>query len=293
MTYPNYFLLLVLVAFACNTTPAKQDAGSIKPEAFLADIVADNQMVHAGVFTPDMQDYYFTLSDVEFGSFTVMHSRQLVSGWSRPDTAFFNSEYFEHGVHFTRDNRWLYFCSTRPLDTDTLADTWHIWRCRKSDETWSDPEYVHIPGLGHKLVSHPSMTNEGRLYFHSGNTDYSDLALYFADQHLGQFKQPKKVTFPNDMNQNTITPFVAPDESYLLFAKIADGKEELFISYKEDGLWNQPIRLNDVINTNNRGNPFVTPDNQYLYYATGELSAYGLPFNWRIQKVSIEAITGH
>lgn len=283
------FFSLLLVLIGCQTKAPKSEPQT-KPEAFLPEFIPENQIAHAGVFSTDQKEYYYTLSDIEFSTFTVMRARKAYGHWTDPDTAFFNTEYNEHGVHFAPDGRTLYFSSTRPVGSDTIPDTWHIWYCKRVDGTWSIPEFINIPELNQKLVSHPASTRSGRLYFHVAHTDYSNLNLYFVDQKDGQYTPPKQVDLPGDFNRNCFTPFVSPDESYLMFAKIVEYKEELFISYRENGAWGECIRLADKINTNNLGNPYVTPDGAYLYYASGEKSAYGLPYNWVIRKIPTEAM---
>ena len=279
------FLLLVL-AVACKSPTRNSDEVITKTELFLPELIPQGLLAHAGVFSSDQKEYYFTVSDVDFGVFTVMYAQQSGDVWSNPDTAFFNSQFLEHGVHFSPDGQWLYFSSTRTSDYDTVADTWHIWRSKRTGNSWSDPEFVDLPGFGQKLTSHPSLTKDGRLYFHAGNADYSNLSLYFADQINGQFLEPVKVSIPDNMNTNTLTPFISPDETFLLFSKIIDGNEFLFRCNRKNNTWGQAIKLNIDHNSDNLSNPFVTPDGQKLLYASGEISANGLPSNWVIKQVS-------
>lgn len=283
-------ILLFILATACNSAPGNKEMTSAKPESFLAHMIPENLLAHAGVFSNDQSDYYFTLSDAEFKSFTIMHSKWVEDRWSAPDTAFFNSDFLEHGVHFSPDNQWLYFSSTRPVGIDSIPNTWHIWRCPKTESSWGTPEYVPIPGLSQKLISHPSTDKNGRIYFHSGNTDYSELALYFADQTDGKFETAKRLYFSGVPNQNCITPFISPDGSYLLFAQIVENGYELNISYPENESWYDPIKLNDAVNAENLGNPYVTPDGKYLYYACGDRSANGIPAKWIIKKIETATI---
>lgn len=286
----QYYLFLLLGIIACQNKSHQTQSDAVEPEVFLSEFIPENQIAHAGVFSFDQNDYYYTLSDIEYGTFTIMSTSKKDEQWTKPDTAFFNTEYNEHGVHFTPDGRELYFSSTRPVGSDTIPDTWHIWHCERIDASWSTPEFVNIPHLSQKLVSHPSSTQSGRLYFHVANTDYSNLTIYFADKSGEQFLEAQRLNLPSDFNYNCLTPFISPDESYLIFAKIVENKEELFISYRENRAWGECIRLADKINTNNLGNPYVTADGAYLYYASGEKSAYGLPYNWVIRKIPTNAL---
>jgi hypothetical protein len=260
------------------------------PILFKPELVPDKLLAHAGVFTPDMNEYYYTLSNASFSQFTVMYISKLGDRWSAPQEAFFNSSYLEHGVHFTEDGLWVYFSSTRPIGKEGRSSTWHIWRSKKVNNCWSEPEWVNIPGMDGNLTSHPSLTRAGHMYFHKANPNYTNFALYITKSEGGVFQEAKKVIFPDGENENTMTPFVSQDESYILYTKIVNGHEEIYISYREDGAWLAPQRLNNPINTNSLGNPYITPDERYMFYASGQVPSNASPSDWVIKWVSTQNI---
>jgi len=288
-------LLFLTAIVGCNTTmkmntEQEQYLGEYPPVdipvLFKPELIPDKHLAHAGVFTANMNEYYYTLSNASFSEFTVMYIRRSGDQWSSPKKAFFNSSYLEHGVHFTEDGQWVYFSSTRPIEKEGGSSTWHIWRSKKIENGWSEPKWVEIPGLEGKSVSHPSIARSGRLYFHSYNSDFSDMALFVSDPFDGGFQKAKKLVLPEGENHNTLTPFVAPDESYLLFEKKFDDFFEIYISYRDNEEWQLPKRLSDNINTENLGNPYITPNGQYLFYASGQWSNASPAHRWLIKWVS-------
>jgi len=292
-------LLLLTAVIGCNATmkmntEQKQYLGERPPNnapvLFKPALIPDKQLAHAGIFTPDMNEYYYTLSNASFSQFTVMYIRRSGDQWTEPKEAFFNSSYLEHGVHFTEDGQWVYFSSTRPIEQENSANNWHIWRSKKEKNGWSKAQWVNIPGMKGKSSSHPSLTRSGRMYFHSYSPDFSDTALFVTEPLKGVFQKAKKVLFPEDVNQNTFTPFIAPDESYLLFEKKLDDLIEIYISYLDNGVWQLPKKLPKSINTKNLGNPYVTTDGQYLFYASGQWLGDGLPREWVIKWVSTKTV---
>ena len=170
------------------------------------------------------------------------------------------------------------------------ASNWHIWRSKKIQNGWGEAEWVNIPGMDGKSSSHPSLTRSGRMYFHSYNPDFSDMALFVTEPVEGVFQHAKKVMLPGDTNQNTLTPFVAPDESYLLFEKMFDDFIEIYISYRDNNSWQVPKRLADNINTKNLGNPYVSPDGKYLFYASGHWPKDAPPSDWVIKWISTKDV---
>ena len=272
----------------CKSNPNSNKANS--SERFLEEYIPSDMLGHAGVFSPNGQKYYLTLSDKSFQNFDVWVSSYQNGNWSTPIPAFFNSEYDEHGVGFSTDGATIYFSSTRPTNQIGIADTWHIWTSHKTAEGWSEPEFVHIPTFEQKLISHPTLTTNNRMYFHSGNTDYSELGLYYSDWSDNEWQTPEKVKFGQEPSDLCITPFVSPDESYLLFGKIENEKEVLYLSYRSNDEWLKPQPLNDSINLNNKSNPFVNYHDSRLYYAVGTFTENGMPSYWLINRIDLNAV---
>ena len=292
-------VLFLTTIIGCNTTMKMNTEQELylaeypptdTPVLFKPTLIPDKQLAHAGVFTPDMNEYYYTLSNASFSEFTVMYIRNIGDKWTAPKEAFFNSSYLEHGVHFTEDGQWVYFSSTRPVSKEENSSNWHIWRSKKLKNGWGEAQRINIPGMEGKSISHPSLTRSGRMYFHSYNPDFSDMALFVTDPQEGVFQKAKKIVFAEGENNNTLTPFVAPDESYLLFENKFDDFFEIYISYRDNGEWQRPKRLADNINTKNLGNPYITPDGQYLFYASGQWSQNTPANDWVIKWVSTKDV---
>ncbi|WP_420580410.1 TolB family protein [Reichenbachiella sp.] len=277
-----YFYLTILL-LSCGTEPKQQ--ASFEPEAFLSEFVSAGQLAHGGILSPDGLQYYVTLSDSNFQHFNVVMSENKNGKWGVPKPVSFNSSHDEHGVNFSPDQQYIYFSSTRPVPKDSLSNSWQIWRCQKTPDGWGEPEWVILPSMSGQLVSHPSLTETGRIYFHAGKKDYSQLSIYYANQHNGKFSAPKKVTFNTILEGLQITPYVAADESFLIFGQLANGKEELYVSKNINGEWQTPIRLNDKINHDCKANPFISTDAKFLYYASGKFDDHGIPKNWIIKRV--------
>jgi len=296
---PTLGLILLAITLGCTT---RVEEGP-KPELYLGEqspmdtpllfkpeIIPEGQLAHAGVFTPDMEEYYCSLSDATFDQFTVVSIRRSGEGWTAPEEAFFNSPRKEHGVHFTIDGQWVYFSSTRPVGNPEAQEFWRIWRSHKTPDGWSEPEPVEIPGMEGRTYSHPSVTRSGRIYFHSYNPDFSDMALFVTEPTEGGFRRAEKVALPGAENVNTLTPYVAPDESYLLYTRRYDGYYTTYITHRFQDGWQVPKSLGEAVNTDNLGNPFVTPDGRYLFFAAGPWSEDVPPRDWVVKWVSTAGI---
>lgn len=85
----------------------------------------------------------------------------------------------------------------------------------------------------------------------------------------GKYEQPK--TLDIDIGQWNAHPFIAPDESYLIWddqRKSGHGKADLYISFRlKDGTWSNSINLGDKINTEySEAYGSVSPDGKYFFF---------------------------
>ena len=218
-------LLFTIVFLSCKNktdnarmTFLTKEVPDTIPIEFKQDIIPQNKLIHKGIFSPDLQEYYYTISDRNFEKFQVLMIKKNNGNWSESKKAFFNSKYNEHGMSFSPDGNTLYFSSTRPVDIDGVLPTWHIWKSDKINGEWTEPIFIDIPNLRNKLVSHPSVTNSGTLYFHSSNLDYSEMDIYCSKKVNGIFKDAEKISM--NLKTGKCTPYVSPKEDYLIYASI-------------------------------------------------------------------------
>ncbi len=262
----------------------KEVVPGTRPVVFKKDLVPSDKLIHRGIFNPDLNEYYFTLSDSNFRNFDIFFISELDGDWSKPEKAFFNSKYDDHGMSFSPNGEEIYFSSTRPVNQSDIADTWHIWRCKNINGKWTSPSYVDIPNLRHKLVSHPSITKSGTLYFHSSNLDYSGMDIYYSHQTGNKFSPAGKLQLPMDSSVLRCTPFVSDSGDYLVYAIISTHLDFMITYKNQDGIWQQGVPFSDKINANGQGNPYITPDNRFLFFTAGEIGE-----EWFVKWVNIES----
>jgi len=254
------------------------------PLVFKPSLTPAGKIIHRGVFSPDFKEYYYTISDKQYQQFDVWMIQKENGQWSVPQKAFFNSKFNEHGMSFSPDGQTLYFSSTRPTQVEGVVDTWHIWRCEKVNGKWGTPAFIDIPNCRDKLVSHPSVTQSGNLYFHVSNVDYSQMKVNMAKLTNGLSGPAKALNLLPDQGIGTCTPYISPKEDYLIFVNIKGTSLGLWLAFKnEAGNWVAPHRFNDTINQQGQGNPSITPDGKFLFFTTGDATGN----NWAVKWVNI------
>ena len=87
----------------------------------------------------------------------------------------------------------------------------------------------------------------------------------------GQHEKPKSFGKKINTGKSNAHPFIAPDESYILWDSRRDdgyGNADIYVSFRQkDGSWSDAINLGDKINTgSSEFGASVTPDGKYLFF---------------------------
>jgi Tol biopolymer transport system component len=191
------------------------------------------------------------------------------TGWIGPQTANFSGTHIDGECCFAPTGDKIYFASRRFLQG--AEEPLNTWVSEKVNDKWQDPFPVKEP-LFHQTTHAVSVASSGNLYC-SG----IDLYEFSGNQYLP--------VVPADAKLKGSHPFIAPDESYILFCKRAEGRQDpdIYISFQQEGSWSDPLPLNEHINTTGlESNPFVTPDGKYLFFIRW-YDVYWVEFN--IEKI--------
>jgi Tol biopolymer transport system component len=114
-------------------------------------------------------------------------------------------------------------------------------------------------------------TRDGTLYF-SSDRDGGEggLDLYRAPRVAGRYPAAYNLGPPVNTGDGDDLPFIAPDESYLIFASDRPGglgNRDLYVSFRVDGRWTAPRNLGSPINSPAWDiYPSVSPDGRYLFF---------------------------
>lgn len=136
------------------------------------------------------------------------------------------------------------------------------------------PFWYEIKSLGAPFDSIPIMrltaSLKGTLVFDEFTRDGSGL-IYYSRLVNGKREAPKPFSAAINTGKWKAHPFIAPDESYIIWDSEREGgygDGDMYISFKQpDGTWGAAINFGDTINTDGEdGGGYVTPDGKYLSY---------------------------
>lgn len=268
---PYNFLLMMCMAW-CSLLRAQgiaqgpylgQTPPGLKPQVFAPGIISiPHRSEWIGSFTPDGQEFYFTISDPDWLVNSVMVTSQADGVWSKPTVASFSGAPVDWTALLSPDGQRVFFSSSRP---EYFWLTFDVWMSERHGPIWSDPVKLGINFAGIDYAG--TCTDTGTLYFASERD--GPMSIFRSVPGPGGYTQVERL--PNIINarQDEQCPWIAPDESYLIFASNRQGNRDLYISYRNrDDVWTEPMNLGSPVNTAHaEWNPTVTHDAKYLIYA--------------------------
>jgi Tol biopolymer transport system component len=217
----------------------------MKPESFASGLLsAENEIEINSVFSPDGNEFYYVIREESSERYDLMFTHIQNGAWTRPGRLKLAGEYSVADVALSPDGTRLYFCSDMPTFWEN-AKGFDIWYVERQESGWSEPVNVgrNINSIGGE--TQPSFTTDGSMYFPSWPTDSekNSVDIYFSRYSNGTFQDA--VPLPDTVNSehNEGNSFVAPDGSYILFARWGmpvsiDGGKGMYISFRQpDGGW--------------------------------------------------------
>jgi len=264
-----------------------QKRPGLKPEIFGDGILRPIMSLQSTPsFAPDGKEVYWSTFFGPPFRLLVMFMKKENDRWTTPQIApFSSSEHLSFNPVFSPDGKKLYFISNRSLDENGKPQGFNNWFVERQASGWSEPKH-HGPAVNSNDDWGASVTRDGTLYFASGREGSMGATDIFRSRLLkGRYAEPENLGVSVNTKARELYPFVAPDESYLLFASNRSAGEyggidlyfDIYISFRRaDGSWTTAKKLDDDINSDTLENtPIVSPDGKYLFYVSQRKSSAG------------------
>lgn len=274
----SYFLpaLCVLVYFSgCTTNDIPefkeqyfgQEHPGLIPEIFAPNILPGGSTLHGfPTFSPDGKEIYWPIIPPK-----IMCVKYENNSWTSPSVAFF-SEGNIQGPCFSPDGNRIYYQVSRDGGYGSLD----IWYVERVDTGWSSSQNIGLPVNSPKIESQPSLTSDGTIYF-TGELEgvVMNRGIYKSRYVNGSYENPELL--PESINTPHLdyTPFISPDESFLLFSSTRPSDDEnnirIYISFHNpDDSWEEPKNLNDAMGFDQPSRfPSLTPDGKFVIFQSG------------------------
>ncbi|WKK80711.2 TolB-like translocation protein [Marivirga arenosa] len=261
-----YILLCITFLISCNKeTNSNQERAreqfsqylgqtppKVTPIPFAPGMVTSSEYEYGGTFSADMKEFYYISASDQY------EKAKLVM------------------FHYT-NNEWKdSIISDRSGQPVLSPDGKRMYLGRRYKERkskgWSEIKELGEP-FEDQLIMRLSAANSGTLYFDTYVPEQPDFPIRYARLINGKYENPQVLSKNiNTALKNINHPFIAPDESYLLWDAVREegyGSSDIYISFKQDdGSWGEAINLGDKINTDAwEASASVTPDGKYLFFS--------------------------
>jgi Tol biopolymer transport system component len=247
-----------------------QKPPGLTPKKFAPDIISTESNELNCVFTPDGRECFFSIW--EEGINTIMTIKKKNGQWTKRSVASFSGVYSDVDPYITSDGKRLYFSSKRPLDGNGKPKDSDIWYVEKnSNNKWDSLTHLGIINAKGKDDYYTSITKDGSLYYSIFETHGSPGDIYRSNLVDGVYTKSELIDYKISTKFNEHDPFIAPDESYLIFTSdrpAGFGRGDLYISFKKsNGAWAEPKNMGETINSDGYDFcPMLSPDGHYLFF---------------------------
>jgi hypothetical protein len=279
----TYVGILIVIAIAFNTHAQQDEFPVLKgpylgqkppgmtPEIFAPGIVSSSGATEYGIaFAPDGKEFYFNRNGVG-----VMVCTWNDSGWTPPIKAPFLKKYKGGAVHIMADGKRLLLNRYPGVHDLKEGETGGIWALQKSDDGWDNPEFLIAEGM------RATSTLDGTIYTtdisgREGGKDGGIIAKYvYSDSGYQRAADPDGGV---NTENNEAHPYIAPDESYIIFDSTRPGgrgKGDLYICFRlANGSWSQAFNSGLLNTEESDWCATVSPDGKYLFF-TRNGTGYG------------------
>lgn len=226
-----------------------QKPPGLAPELFTPGILSSEYRDWGGNFTPDMKEYYVSRRNHETGKSSIILIKSENNQWRES----------------------VIWPSGRGGSISPDGKTMHIGRQyrERKGETWSELKSLG-PLFEEFRIMRLTASLEGTYVFDEVGTNGNGILRY---SRLVDGKRQAPQPFGKTINTGkwTAHPFIAPDESYVIWDSERTegyGDSDMYISFRQtDGSWGPAINFGETINTDSEdGGGYVTPDGKYLIY---------------------------
>jgi hypothetical protein len=242
-------------------------------ELFAPGFISTGLYTRDVAITPDGKEFYFSVVLGAHEYMAIMVTQEVDGHWTEPVIAPFSGKYKDLEPAISPDGQQLFFLSFRPLKAggDVREDS-DIWVMDRVADGWGEPTNLGLPVNTDTSEYFPSVTADGTLYFTRDGENRAS-HIYNARRVGNQYTDPVRLGEHVNATASQYNSFVAPDESYLIFAAYgaADsrGASDYYISFRDaDDNWTGPFNMGDRVNTagGQEYSPYVTLDGKYLFF---------------------------
>lgn len=252
-----------------------QAAPGTTPQVFAPGVVSTDAEEGSCAFSSDGRRFWFVRRRSPSGN-GILETEMVDGAWTPPRLAPFSVGAPDWDFVLAPDGRSMYISSSRPVtEGGALQENYRIWRSEELDASWSPPLLLPPVVNSGAHDSFPSVAQDGTLYFFSRRAGgLGDGDIYRAEPSAqGLYEKVTRFEAPINSAHDEVDPFIAPDQSYLIFCSNKPGgagSYDIYISFRAaDGSWSEATNLGPAINSEQAEYiPYLTRDGHYFFFTS-------------------------
>ena len=279
----SLFLLLTIVVLPATKVNGQakqkidylgQKPPGMKAALFGKGTISTDSVEHSSpAFSPDGKVVIWTIASRPS---YLLEMRNENGVWSKPAIPSFDDAMADDLYpSFSTDGKKLYFSSRRKMPWPNMRNDISIWEVERTSTGWGNPVPFDTTVSTGTEYAH-SITKNGSWYFSSRKNGGRIFDIYYSKKENGNYTIPLQLPYNINTTETEDGPFIAPDESYLIFESSRPGgygSNDLYICFKnKKNEWSLPLNMGPQINTP-RSERFakVSPDGKYLFFGRDDI----------------------
>jgi len=249
-----------------------QTPPGMTPELFAPGILSDGLFNGLIYFPAGGTEVYFSSGfERPFYISMLFHSRMKDGGWTEPVEFPVERSVFHRPV-LNPDGTKVFFISSQAEETpDGESSLTKIYYIERVKHSWTAPKSIDFGDAFPYGCSQTSVAANGNIYFQAGYDIDGDEDIYVSRYEDGNYRTPVRLSDAINGPDHDVHPFIAPDESYLIFdAERAGGfgENDLYVSFRNgDGEWSQTKNMGPNVNSaRDERRSSVSFDGKYLFF---------------------------
>lgn len=237
-------------------------------------------------FSPDGKEMFFVKyhHNLTSGEAKMYVMTDFNGQWTSPASPEFASDSIDNSPVYLQNGNTLYFSSSR-------SGSMRYYYVSRATGDWSQPQlinmaYSSLPGpLGWDFT----VTRDSTIYFALYNP-VDGIDIYRSHSINGLYSQFEKLPSQINTSYQESSPYIDPDEKYILFSSNRPGGyglHDIYISFrKNDGSWTPAQNMGNRINgSHEEAFPWVTFDGKYMFFNSLKTGDQGYNAYWVDSKV--------
>jgi hypothetical protein len=265
-----------------------------KPEIFAAGILSPKGGEFNSAFSPDGDEFYYSITDNVKKKDQIMVMKRLDNVWTKPEIARFSGQYDDCDISLSVDGDRLFFISIGRRLPGKGAPTKrnYMWFMNRAQNGWNEPKVVDYPGnLG---GVYPVSIGDGTLYFSARLKDsYGKTDVYRCRYDNGSYGVPENLGTSINSIYGETDAYIEPKERFIIVTcwerpeNIGGNKSDLYISFRmNDGAWTKLKNMGKLINTGSiEFCPMVSPEGKFLFFSSDRLDEDSCNIYWVDAKI--------